>query len=118
MSNVFSNMDITPLAKPMGTLIANGSVDMGNMVKIRFTVIKGPKGVFASLPARKGTKPDAQGKIPWYPEVKIINDELYNEFQSLVKKELAKKLSEGKSGNSKKAGEEKQSSPYDDDAPF
>lgn len=117
MSNVFSNLEINPLNKPLGTLIANGSVDINNVVKIRFSVIKGPKGVFASLPAIKGKKQDAQGKDVWYPQVKILSDDLYNELQALVKKGLAKALAEGKSGG-KKAGEEKQTSPYDDDAPF
>lgn len=109
-------MNIYPLQKPAGTLVANGSVDIGGLVTVRFTVIKGEKGVFASLPARKGNKADASGKIPWYPDVKILNEDLYAEFQSMVKKEFAKKLSMGKAPPKSKAGEENQV--QDEDAPW
>lgn len=116
MSNVFANMEIYPLSKPAGTLVANGSVEIGGLVKVRFTVIKGEKGVFASLPARKGNKPDSNGKIPWYPDIKILNEDLYTEFQTMVKKEFAKRLGAGKAAPKAKTGEENQT--YGSDEPF
>lgn len=107
MSNVFTDCQVFVLSKPAGTLLGNGSVTVGGLVNLRFTIIKGEKGVFASLPAHKGNKPDANGKIPWYPDIKILNEDLYNEFQALVKKEFAKKLSSKPTGPA--AGEENQS---------
>jgi hypothetical protein len=116
MSSVFSNIKVFPMKKKHPTILANGSVVVGGVVEVRFTVMKGTKGVFASLPARKGTKPDDTGKIPWYPEVKILSDELNKEFQDLVRQTLKDQLA----GNqvtkpAKAAGESNQ---YNDEIPY
>lgn len=121
MSNVFSNIKVFPMKTKHPTILANGSVVVGGVVEVRFTVMKGTKGVFASLPARKGTKPDDTGKIPWYPEVKILSDELHKEFQDLVRAELKNRLGGGTgttqvTKNAKTSGEEDQS--YDDGIRF
>lgn len=123
MSNIFSSVKVFPMKTKHPTILANGSVVVGGVMEVRFTVMKGTKGVFASLPARKGTKPDDNGKIPWYPEVKILSDELHKEFQDLVRDALKKQLSGGNTTtqvtkNAKSAGEGDQTEHYDDGIRF
>ena len=116
MSNsTFSELKVNALNTPINNLVGNGSVVIGGLVNVRFTIVKGAKGVFASLPSRKGNKPDETGKIPYYPEVSIVDKGMYEEFQQIVKKEFAKLLGAksnggGKTGNGKqnKSGEEDQ----------
>jgi hypothetical protein len=117
--SAFSKMKIFPMKKtiPNSNLLGNGSVTIADTVQVRFSVRKGPKGPFATFAAQKGKKPDAQGKDIWYPEVKIVDDKLYSEFQTLVRTEYDKAL--GLSGQvnakSKDTGEESQ---YNDGLPF
>jgi DNA-binding cell septation regulator SpoVG len=85
MSNVFSDIQIWPIKTEKGTLLASGKVTVYGTISLRFQVIKGSNGPFASLPARKGTVKDESGKEKWYPEVRILDDALYEEFQKVVK---------------------------------
>lgn len=85
MSNIFSDVQLWPVKAAAGNLLANGKVTMHGTVEVRFQVVKGSKGPFASLPARKSNIKDESGKEKWFPEVRILNDELYTEFQNLVK---------------------------------
>jgi DNA-binding cell septation regulator SpoVG len=114
MSDVFTNVKLFPLKTPAGNLLANGSVLVSGTVEVKFTIMKGSKGLFASLPARKGNKPDENGRVPWYPEVKIPSEELYQEFQTVVKSEYTK-LVGGDNGNT---GEHNQDPGYTDDIPW
>lgn len=113
MSDVFSNMKIFPNKSSHPVIKGNGTVTVSGVVEVKFTVMNGSNGIFASLPARKGNKPDENGKIPWYPDVKIPNEDLYHEFQNLVKSEWAS-VSGGNQGTSD-AGEENQ---LTDNVPF
>jgi DNA-binding cell septation regulator SpoVG len=120
MSNVFSNIKVFPLKKSHPSIVANGSVLVAGVVEVKFTVLKGSNGIFAKFPAKKGAKPDENGKDVWYPEVKIVNEDLFKEFQSLVQNELKKSSGAGGSQvtkNAKKAGEENQTE-YTDGIPF
>ena len=92
MSNVFSNLKVFSIKNPSGTLVGNGSVDVAGVVNVRFTIVKGQKGVFVSLPSRPGKKPDENGKTIYYKDVKILNEDLEAELQNLVTKEFAKVL--------------------------
>ena len=90
MSNVFSNLKLNPLNKPAGKLLAGGEVLIGGVVAVRFNVLQGSKGVFASLPSRKTNKQDEKtGKDIYRAEVKIPDKALYEEFQSIVQKAWA-----------------------------
>lgn len=113
MSNLFTNVQVTPLKNPTGNMKAHGVFTVAGLVDIRFTVIEGAKGIFASLPARKATKPDAEGKFPWYPDVKITDEDAYKTFQNVVKAQYVKAV-----GNSTVVGEENQDKPFDDGLPF
>ena len=116
----FSDCKLFTIKNPTGTMVGSGSIVLNNLVRISFTIIKGAQGIFASLPATKGNKPDENGKIPWYPQVKLLTEELYAEFQNIVKKEFAKVLGAGSVPKSKPAppiGEEPQKD-YDDGYPF
>jgi hypothetical protein len=115
----FSDVKIFTLSTPAGSMVGSGSLVYNGVIRLSFTIMKGSQGIFASLPSTKGKKPDAQGKIPYYPQVKFLTDELYAEFQNEVKKEFAKKLS---GGNTPKTptppiGEEPQVD-YSDSCPF
>lgn len=103
MSDVFTEMKIFPLKQPIRNLVGNGEVLVSGTVLVKFTVLRGSKGIFASLPSQAGKKPDDDGKIPYYPQVKIPNDDLYNEFQNLVKATFEKLT-----GGQARAGEEPQ----------
>ena len=104
---------------PAGSnMVGSGSCDVGGLVNMKFTIIKGSKGVFGSLPSVKGNKPDAEGKTPWYPQIRLLTDELYGEFQQLVQKEFAKALAGSKGNGIKKNVGEEIHKPYDDSEPF
>jgi len=112
MSDVFTNLKVFPL-KDKGNLKGHGTVTIGGHVEVRFTVLEGKNGIFAGLPGRKGTKPGEDGKIPWYADVKIPDEELRNEFQKLVRAEFKKALGQGSNSS---AGEDSQVPP--DGVPF
>lgn len=113
MSNQFSNLQIWPVKASKGNLLANGKVTVASLVDIRFQVKNGPNGPFASLPARKGPSKNDPGQEVWYPEVRILDEKLYQEFQTLVK-ENWEKLSTGQ-GDNTSSGEHSQTN---DGIPF
>jgi DNA-binding cell septation regulator SpoVG len=113
--SLFTNMKITPLKDTSGRMKAHGVVTVAKVVEVRFTVLMGNNGIFASLPSRRGNKPDETGKYPWYPDVKITDDKQYQTFQDMVRKSYAKAL-----GLAPNAGEENQDTggTYEDHLPF
>ena len=88
MSDVFTQLKLFPLKQPIKNLVGNGEVLVQGTVLVKFTVLRGAKGIFASLPSQAGKKVDENGKIPYYPQVKIPNDDLYQEFQKMVRDEF------------------------------
>jgi len=108
----FTDVKVFPLKQRAGNLLANGNATVG-VVQFKFTVLEGSKGIFASLPARKGKKPGEDGNIPWYPEVKILGEEPYAEFQKAVREAYTKAM-----GGQVKAGEENQGTELVDGIPF
>lgn len=113
MSDVFSQMKVFPLKKAHPTILGNGSVLVAGVVEVKFTIMKGPKGPFASLPARKGDQKDPEtGKDKYYPDVRILDGELYKEFQKLA---LDAFNSGGKKTGQKASGEQNQ---WDDGVGF
>ena len=88
-------MKITPVKFDSKSLKANGECIANGTVWFRFTVIQGKNGIFASLPQRKGTKPGDDGNIPYYPEMRIPDESLYQEFQQAVRQEYQKVVTSG-----------------------
>jgi hypothetical protein len=87
MSDIFSNFKMTAIKANEGSkLLASGSVTISHAIEVKFVMMMGPKGPFASLPAQQGKKPDKDtGKIEWYPQVKILEKDMYAEFQKLAR---------------------------------
>lgn len=91
MSSVFSNMTITPINNTKGSIRGNGKVTIGGAVEVRFTVFNGKNGVWAKLPVQADkVKKDDKGYPVEYPQVKIPEKEVYQEFQKMVADEYAK----------------------------
>ena len=114
----FSNVKINLFKSPYGSLIGNGTVNVANILEVKFKLMKGPKGIFASLPSTKGEK---DGKTVYYNDVKIVNQEDYFEFQNVVK-DAYDQMTGIKKSNPKVQEEESfqanQMNEYDEDIPF
>lgn len=81
--SVFSNWRIFALKEKAGSLLANGKVTISETVDVSFTIVDGPKGLFAALPSKKsGKKDEKTGKDVYYPDVKLLDEATYNAFQS------------------------------------
>jgi hypothetical protein len=119
----FSNMKIFLLKTKHDVIVANGTVLVGGTVEVKFTMMKGPNGLFASLPGRKDPKgavnPET-GKPVYYSDVKIPNKEDYAGFQKMAQDATKKALGVGTTPKPKAAlGEENQApSVNNDDCPF
>lgn len=80
--SVFSNWRVFPLKEKIGSLVANGKVTISETVDVSFTIVEGPKGLFATLPSKKsGKKDEKTGKDIYYPDVKILDESTYGIFQ-------------------------------------
>ena len=76
--SVFTDWEVFPLSKPAKSLMANGKVTIAGTVRVSFTIVNGPKGLFAGLPQQVVEK---DGETKYYPHVKILDTETYNMFQ-------------------------------------
>ncbi len=65
-------------------IAASGSFTCFDVLKCNFTVLKGSKGLFVSLPRKKGKDEK------WFNEVSIQGEELYRDFQKYVLEEYNK----------------------------
>lgn|SRR5574343_325948 len=86
MSEHFTNIKVFK-ARPgaPASVKGNGTVVVGGVMEVNFTIFQGKNGLYVSLPAKKGNKEDPEtGKVPWYPEVKIPDDEVRETFQQEV----------------------------------
>ncbi len=103
MSSIFSEVEVRPLQRPAGNLKANGSVLIGNVVKVNFTVSDGRNGLWVKLPQRSyQTKDkDTQEQVTrWVREVKITDENLEKELSQLVLAEYTKATSQSEAGES------------------
>ena len=65
------------------TIAGNGSFLYNEAFKIKFTLFKGPKGLFVGLPSTKSNKMDEKtGKPIYYPDVKCMDDELLTQINT------------------------------------
>ena len=109
MSN-FSNMKLFLMKSPTSALLGSGTVTVVDLLELKFNILKGKNGVFASLPAKKSTKDEK-----WYPEVKFLDKKIYEEFQQLVSMEYNNTT---KSKSSKAAPAPKKEEDFNDGIPF
>lgn len=122
--DAFSNMKVIPLKTKHDVIIANGTVLVGGTVEVRFTMMKGPRGLFAALPSRKdpkGVVDPKTGKPVYYSDVKIPDKEDYIGFQRMALEATKKALGVGITSSEPKTslGEENQVSTIDDNnVPF
>jgi len=114
MSEVFTNLKVTPLKDPKGPMKAVGVVTVANLLEVRFIVSSGKNGLFAKLPQHPFTFKDKEtGKeeTKFVRDVKIIDAELYQTFQNLVVEEFNRVTGGGQ-------GEASQSRPARDNKNF
>jgi len=121
--DVFTNMKIVPLKMKHDVIVANGTVLVAGTVEVKFTMMRGPKGLFASLPGRKdptGKVDPKTGKPVYYNDVKIPDKEDYMGFQKMAQDATKVALGLGTTPAPKAPlGEEAQVPPVDDsDCPF
>ncbi len=90
--SVFTDWEIYPLAKPIGSLRANGKVTICQTVKVSFTIMEGSKGLFAGLPSKLVEK---NGERKYYPDVKLIDETTYEQFQTEAKEAYSNRLESG-----------------------
>lgn len=83
-NDLFSNFKIYTVNNPTGNLRAHGSTVVAGVVRVKFSILEGKNGLFASFPAQKGKKPDDNGKPVYYPDVIIEDDEVKANFQQLA----------------------------------
>lgn len=80
-----TNLEIKKFSSPKGNMLGTGKVTIANTIEVNFTIIKGAKGIFASLPSHKGKNKET-GDPQWYTDVRFTQDDDYSKFQSEVRK--------------------------------
>jgi DNA-binding cell septation regulator SpoVG len=66
---------------------ANGQVVLGGKLRVKFTVFRGQKGLFVGFPGKYGDKVNPEtGKKPFYPDVKVVDEEFGKELTSTLLK--------------------------------
>lgn len=103
-NDLFSNIKIHKVNNPKGNLLAYGSVLVAGVVQIKFSVMNGQNGPFASFPAQKSNKTDENGKVIYYPDVSIKDKEVWNQWQQLAVKAYNEAGNSG-TGTSEQSGD-------------
>lgn len=111
MSNQkFSEITFYPFeAKSDSKLLARGSVIIGELVKVNFSVLEGSKGKFVTLPSEKSNKTDDAGKIKYFPLAIMATRELSDELNVAVLAEFDKR---GSAKPATKSGSTSKSVPF------
>lgn len=64
---------------------ANGIVTLDEVMNVKFTVFKGPKGLFVGFPGKYGEKVDPKtGKKPWYSDVQVTDENFREELSKAI----------------------------------
>lgn len=89
-----TEIKVWPIKKP-SNLKANGSLVVGNVLRLKFTVVQGKEGLFVGWPGKWGDKVNPEtGKKPFYKDISFVDSEqgkLFNtELNALVLVEYAK----------------------------
>lgn len=91
MTTENKNIQMTVFSEPKGNIYGYGSFISG-LVEIRFKLVMGRDGLFASLPTSRGKTPDPTGRYPYFPEVKFLDEAEYINFQSEILAEYNKQI--------------------------
>ena len=81
MKSIFSNVKCFKVNKETKTMRGWGSVVIGDIVEVNFTVKEGKNGLFVSLPSHSFD--DSEGNKKYANDVKL-NKENYAELQKVV----------------------------------
>lgn len=87
MSEVFSNIKVTPLKLENSNMRGSGTVTVANALEVRFTITDGKNGLWAKLPSHQFTaknKESGETEKKWARDVKILDDQLYQQFQEMA----------------------------------
>ena len=82
-----SNIRLFPL-KTEGSIKANGKVIINDMFEVSFRIMSGSKGLFVGWPGKFGEKLNEEGKKPWYPEFKVLDEGVREEINSAIMTEF------------------------------
>ena len=123
-SQLFSNIKLWNFDSPRNSTLGSGTVLIANAVQIRFMVIQGKYGPFASLPSREATNGavDDNGRKKRYYDIAFPDKETYKEFQAYVVQAWNDKVgqhSQGQAGETSQTSRQSvpDSDPFNDD-PF
>ena len=81
---MISEVKVWPLSRNHAKIKANGSFVVSNAFKVKCTVMQGEKGLFVSLPGKRGQTQGEDGKFPWYPDVQCITKDAQAEMSKAV----------------------------------
>jgi DNA-binding cell septation regulator SpoVG len=87
MSEVFTNLKVTPLKNKESSTKASGIVTVSNVLEVRFTISSGKNGLWVKLPQHSfqfKNKETGKEETKYVRDVKIVDEELYKSFQELV----------------------------------
>lgn len=112
MSETFTNIKVFK-SKFDGKVKGNGSVVIGGMVEVKFTIVEGTNGLFVALPTRP-YQDKKTGTTKYANEIAIPNRELYQEFQNVILEAFNKDAPKRERTNRVSEPSE----PVDDNIPF
>jgi DNA-binding cell septation regulator SpoVG len=78
----FTNLKVFKNKTDHPTVKGNGSVIVGGVVEVKFTILSGSKGLFVALPSR--TYKDRDGNTKRANDVSIPDKATYTSFQKMV----------------------------------
>lgn len=82
---MFSDIKVWPLKNKHPKVLANGMFTMSETFRIKFTLFKSSKGLFVGFPGKYADKIDPEtGKKQFYPDVKILDDNIRNQLTELI----------------------------------
>lgn len=85
MATDITDIQVWPLKKEHPSIKANGSFVVNEAFKVKYTLFKGPKGLFVGLPGRRGDKIDEETKkFPWYPDVTVIDEDVRKQMNTAI----------------------------------
>lgn len=100
----FSNIKVFKNKTDNKTFKGNGTVLLGDVVEVNFSILEGSKGLFVKLPQR--SYKDTEGTTKYVSEVKIPDEDTYKALTKAILGEF-KKVVEGKGSTASKSSETK-----------
>lgn len=105
MSSKFSDIKIFRLENQSGSkLLARGSVVIGELVRVNFSILDGQNGKFVMLPSEKSNKVDeTTGKPKYFALAQMVDKDLTAELNKVVLAEFEKGGKSSSTSGTKKA---------------